>query len=718
MRLKEEEREPCKDEEMEKIFIITVLLLTSSVLIISGINTCVYKKPDLESKRPVICAGKNRVCARWSLFNSETQEGYYKDCCQGWNKGLFGYCSRRTCIVISQKTFPLQCPAFRGTNLLDQRLFYQLSTPLRVPLKYPEQTKNFLKSVSFPLLNQQNTSVLLRTALRVDLHESDWLLHFMAMNMRNRMLKGKILGKEPKPFTTYAEYANLLKKFREAQKQPIFKFSVPGLKDLLSFDVLQMAPYLKYPSQEMPFHDITSNKRWQQDDVFTMQRLAGLNTMSLKKMTIKDFEADYVNKNYDWNAAVKRATQENGGSFIKMIHTSRVFWIEYKLLHNIPTQHDASKHDETVHRELRNFSSPFCAFVIAKENNEKKLKPVACQMDFSSDADVYSPVDGSKWLLAKMEVQQTDFTYEVFVEHLTKTHVLMEPICVVWRSTMSVYHPLGQIFQWHCRGVLTVNSLALPNLLSTEFAVGFTGVMEIVRRAYKDVSWDVTDFEKNLQKRGVDKKDELPYFPYRDDGLLVWREVEKFATEYVYLYYQNDLDVRKDRELQNFANKLTAEGTGSKNGKGMLKKFPSRIETISELIDVVKRIVFIAAQHSTVNYPTSYYGGFVPNMSTKLYDDPRVPPKEFGFHTLPQVHVATSQVGNTLSLGSLRYDVFLDYADKLKDNRAKAVVKKYHSKLIGDVNKEITDRNTARLKAGKFVYPYFLPKWITNSIQT
>lgn len=115
------------------------------------------------------------------------------------------------------------------------------------------------------------------------------------------------------------------------------------------------------------------------------------------------------------------------------------------------------------------------------------------------DADVYSPVDGPKWLLAKMEVQQTDFTYEVFVEHLTKTHVLMEPICVVWRSTMSVYHPLGQIFQWHCRGVLTVNSLALPNLLATEFAVGFTGVMEIVRRAYKDVSWDVTDFEKNLQ---------------------------------------------------------------------------------------------------------------------------------------------------------------------------------------------------------------------------
>ena len=34
-----------------------------------------------------------------------------------------------------------------------------------------------------------------------------------------------------------------------------------------------------------------------------------------------DFEADYVNKNYDWNAAVKRATQENEGSFIRVSTT-------------------------------------------------------------------------------------------------------------------------------------------------------------------------------------------------------------------------------------------------------------------------------------------------------------------------------------------------------------------------------------------------------------
>ncbi len=41
---------------------------------------------------------------------------------------------------------------------------------------------------------------------------------------------------------------------------------------------------MRYPSQEVPFKDIV-NEIWKDDDVFTQQRLAGLNTMSLRKMT-------------------------------------------------------------------------------------------------------------------------------------------------------------------------------------------------------------------------------------------------------------------------------------------------------------------------------------------------------------------------------------------------------------------------------------------------
>ena len=44
---------------------------------------------------------------------------------------------------------------------------------------------------------------------------------------------------------------------------------------------------MKYPSQELPFKDIIYQEAWQSDDVFTQQHLAGLNPMSLRKMTIE-----------------------------------------------------------------------------------------------------------------------------------------------------------------------------------------------------------------------------------------------------------------------------------------------------------------------------------------------------------------------------------------------------------------------------------------------
>ena len=55
-----------------------------------------------------------------------------------------------------------------------------------------------------------------------------------------------------------------------------------------TFNAIEMDKYLRYPSdplEKVPFKDIIANEAWKEDDVFTMQRLAGLNPMSLRKMT-------------------------------------------------------------------------------------------------------------------------------------------------------------------------------------------------------------------------------------------------------------------------------------------------------------------------------------------------------------------------------------------------------------------------------------------------
>ena len=71
-----------------------------------------------------------------------------------------------------------------------------------------------------------------------------------------------------------------------------------------------------------------------------------------------------------------------------------------------------------------------------------------------------------------------------------------------------------------------------------------------------------------------------------------------------------------------------------------------------------------------------------------------------------------------MTLGSIRYDKLFDYSDSLKDDRAKDLVKKYYDELQGKINTELIERNYRRELEGNFIYPYFMPQWLTNSIQT
>jgi hypothetical protein len=123
----------------------------------------------------------------------------------------------------------------------------------------------------------------------------------------------------------------------------------------------------------------------------------------------------------------------------------------------------------------------------------------------ATGAPVFSPVDGSKWMKAKMEIQRADLFYVELVEHLLKTHLLLEPICVIMRRTLAGYHPLHQILKWHCRSLAVVNSLGLGALLNKGeflhklFALGHTGGVELLKKAYPQMSWADTEFDKNLE---------------------------------------------------------------------------------------------------------------------------------------------------------------------------------------------------------------------------
>ena len=122
-----------------------------------------------------------------------------------------------------------------------------------------------------------------------------------------------------------------------------------------------------------------------------------------------------------------------------------------------------------------------------------------------ADSPVYTPKDGNRWLLAKQLYQLADFGYVEMIEHLLKTHMILQAICVTAKRTISEFHPLGQLFKWHCRGLTVTNVNGLPKLIlpgqymHTLFSMGHTGSIELLNRAYRDYSWKDNDFWENIK---------------------------------------------------------------------------------------------------------------------------------------------------------------------------------------------------------------------------
>ena len=71
-----------------------------------------------------------------------------------------------------------------------------------------------------------------------------------------------------------------------------------------------------------------------------------------------------------------------------------------------------------------------------------------------------------------------------------------------------------------------------------------------------------------------------------------------------------------------------------------------------------------------------------------------------------------------MNLATLRLDSLFDYSGELRDKPGRQVVDKHFCRLRRVVQPDLERVNLRRFKAGHLTYPYFLPRWLPNSIQT
>ncbi len=513
---------------------------------------------------------------------------------------------------------------------------------------------------------------------------------------------------------------NLLEILADIQ---LWKVATSGQPDFSSLaDYAKVFLFFKTP-------DIVGT--WQDDKVFGSQRLGGLNPMVVNLVTADgQVGANWTTLSSKLSArinddAIKPFLGPNT-TIAQAISEKRIYVTDFASLAAIVASDTAPGWQQG-----KQLMGPIALFV--KTDDFPSLQPIAIQLNQTPDSAVYlaseesQPGNKYKWLMAKIFLQCADFNIAQVVNHLTYTHLIEEAFALATHRRLAWQHPLFILLSKHFTALLVINELGVLTLVNPtgiiqqilEGGLGektkANGSLQLITNAYQNWTFDDMDFPTNLAKRGVDDTAALPYYPYRDDGLLIWDLLGQYVQEYLDLYYLCDDDVVTDYELQGWAQQLSG---ALDDGAGKVPGFPSQIGTREQLADIVRRIIWTAGpQHAAVNFPDTEYMAFVPNAPGATY----TPPVEGDvdeaaiLKLLPPKDQTGVQVQTSFALAGYHYDQLLDYQLNTTDG-SQAIVTKYYNLLQTQVRTQIEARNKQRgEQTGLLVYPYFLPENIPNS---
>ena len=303
-------------------------------------------------------------------------------------------------------------------------------------------------------------------------------------------------------------------------------------------------------------------------------------------------------------------------------------------------------------------------------------------------------------------------------------------------------HPIYKLLHPHFRYTMAINTAARATLVNDGgiidqlFAIGGAGKVILLERVSKIYQVQWTDIVQHAKERGVDDPDKLPGYYYRDDGIKIWNATEKFVEGIIDEFYSTDDDVKKDAEIQSWAEDVHINGFsgmfGAEDGHG----FPKEITSKKQLTKYCTLIMFTgSAQHASINFGQYDLYGFVPNAPSTLHLPPSnkkgVADYTTLLNTLPDKTDTAHQIAlaNALSqysqdevsyetahgkvLLELLSQVFLGYypLEMFTEETPQRLIKRYQRDL-DNIAGDIQHRN----KDLDVPYTYMLPGKISNSI--
>ncbi|KAL1277276.1 hypothetical protein QQF64_023949, partial [Cirrhinus molitorella] len=335
-------------------------------------------------------------------------------------------------------------------------------------------------------------------------------------------------------------------------------------------------------------------QNWNEDLMFGYQFLNGNNPVMISKcMNLPD------------KFAVKQEMVERsldrGRSLQEELKAGNIYIADYAILEGV----QANATDPNTQQYL---AAPFC---LLYKNSHNDIMPIAIQLSRQTTAGVgntvFLPSDTPHdWMLAKMWVNSSDFNVHQVVTHLLRTHLISEVFAIAMYRQLAAVHPVYKLLIPHVRLTVAINTAAREQLICESGlfdkanSTGGSALGEVIQKAMKTFTYKSLCFPEAMKARGVDNKEDLPNYYYRDDGMMIWEAIKSFVSDVVQIYYGSDEMVQEDKEIQAFVQDVCF--SGMKNCPKNCE-FPTFLKTREQLVEYLTVVIFTAsAQHAAVNF--------------------------------------------------------------------------------------------------------------------
>ncbi|KAM6997168.1 polyunsaturated fatty acid 5-lipoxygenase [Tautogolabrus adspersus] len=448
-------------------------------------------------------------------------------------------------------------------------------------------------------------------------------------------------------------------------------------------------------------------QHWKEDFMFGYQFLNGCNPVLIQKCT-------KLPDKFPVTHEMVSVSLEREMTLEQEIEAGNVYIVDYEILEGI----SANTTDPCT---LQYLAAPIC---LLYKNIKNKILPIAIQLGQTpgEDTPIFFPTDSEHdWLLAKIWVRSSDFQCHQSVTHLLRTHLITEVFAIAMYRQLPAVHPVYKLLIPHIRFTIAINTKAREQLIckcgifDKANATGGGGHVQLIQKAMKSLTFRSLCFPDMIKSRGVDKKDELPTYFYRDDGYRVWEATKSFVSDVVHIYYTSDEMIQEDEEIQAFIKDVCSFGMQDFDQC----EFPKSLKTREELTEYLTVVVFTAsAQHAAVNFGQFDWCSWIPNAPSTMR---RPPPNKKGLadvnliiESLPDRGRSSWHLGAVWALSQyqeneLYLGMYLD--EHFTEKQVRVAMQKFTKEL-----KDITISIKCRNEGKKLPYYNMSPDKIPNSV--